>query len=198
MKIRPLTMTGAFEITPTQHGDQRGLFLEWYRADLLAEHVGHRMAVAQANISVSARGVVRGIHYINVPPSQAKYVTCVRGALLDVIVDVRVGSPTFGQYDTVRLDDVDRRAVYIAEGLGHGFCALTDDATLAYVCSHPYDPVAEGTVHPLDPELGIDWPADAPVLSARDGAAPSLAQARRDGRLPTYQDCLAYTESLRG
>ena len=71
MKIRPLTMTGAFEITPAQHGDQRGLFLEWYRADLLAEHVGHRMAVAQANISVSARGVVRGIHYINVPPSQA-------------------------------------------------------------------------------------------------------------------------------
>jgi dTDP-4-dehydrorhamnose 3,5-epimerase len=197
VKIRSLSIEGAFEITPQQHGDPRGLFLEWYRHDRLAEAVGHPLRLAQANMSVSARGVVRGIHLADVPPGQAKYVTCPRGAVLDVIVDLRVGSPTFGRWEGVRLDDVDRRAVSIAEGLGHGFCALTDDATLAYLCSTTYNPTAEHTVHPLDPTLGIDWPADAPTLSARDEAAPDLAQARAAGLLPAYDTCRAYIETLR-
>lgn len=185
MKIRPLPIAGAWEITPQQHGDRRGRFLEWYRHDRLAEAVGHRLELAQANLSVSARGVVRGVHYADVPPGQAKYVTCVRGAVLDVVVDLRRGSPTFGSWEPVRLDDVDRRAVYLAEGLGHGFCALTDDATLAYLCSTVYNPAAEHAVHPLDPELGIDWGTDAPILSERDSAAPSL----RDAALPDYAAC---------
>jgi dTDP-4-dehydrorhamnose 3,5-epimerase len=197
MKIRSLTIEGAYEVTPQQHGDPRGLFLEWYRADRLAEAVGHPLGLAQANMSVSARGVVRGIHFADVPPGQAKYVTCPRGAVLDVIVDVRVGSPTYGRWEAVRLDDVDRRAVYLAEGLGHGFCALTDDATLTYLCSTGYNPAAEHTVHPLDPDLAIDWPADAPTLSARDDAAPSFAQARAAGLLPAYDTCRAYAETLR-
>jgi dTDP-4-dehydrorhamnose 3,5-epimerase len=148
-------------------------------------------------MSVSAAGVVRGIHFADVPPGQAKYVTCVRGAVLDVVVDLRVGSPTFGQWEAVRLDDVDRRAVYIAEGLGHGFCALTDGATLAYLCSTTYNPGAEHTVHPLDPQLAIEWPASAPTLSARDAAAPPLSAAREAGALPDYETCRTYTESLR-
>src|SRR4051795_6151134 len=139
MKIRPLAIAGAFEITPVQHGDPRGLFLEWYRADALAAEVGHPLQLAQGTLSVSARGVVRGIHFADTPPGQAKYLMCVRGAILDVVVDIRVGSPTFGQWDSVRLDDVDRRAVYLSEGLGHGFCALTADATLSYACSTGYN-----------------------------------------------------------
>jgi dTDP-4-dehydrorhamnose 3,5-epimerase len=197
VKITPLSIDGAWEMTPVQHGDPRGMFLEWYRADLLAEQVGHPLDLAQANISVSGRGVVRGIHFADVPPGQAKYLTCVRGAVLDVLVDIRVGSPTFGRWEGVRLDDADRRAVYLAEGIGHGYCALTEDATLLYLCSTGYRPAHEHAIHPLDPDLGIRWPADTPILSARDAGALSLAQAERDGLLPDYRNCLAYTESLR-
>src|SRR5262245_39223778 len=115
MKIRPLDVAGAFEITPALHTDARGVFLEWYRFDHLAAEVGHPLDLAQANISVSAANVVRGIHFADVPPGQAKYVTCVRGTVVDVVVDLRVGSPTFGRWDSVRLDDADRRCVYLGE-----------------------------------------------------------------------------------
>ncbi|MFJ9518993.1 dTDP-4-dehydrorhamnose 3,5-epimerase family protein [Kitasatospora sp. NPDC101801] len=197
MKFRELSIGGAYEVTPQLHGDPRGLFMEWYRFDRLAEVVGHPLRMAQGNLSVSARGVVRGVHFADVPPGQAKYVSCVRGAVLDIIVDLRVGSPTFGQWEGVRLDEVDRRSVYISEGLGHGFCALSDDATLSYVCSETYNPTGEHSVHPLDPDLGIEWPADSPQLSARDAAAPSLAEALASGLLPDYRACQDFTESLR-
>ncbi|HWS35531.1 MAG TPA: dTDP-4-dehydrorhamnose 3,5-epimerase [Actinoplanes sp.] len=196
MKIRPLTIEGAFEVTPVQHGDDRGRFLEWYRFDRLAEAVGHPLDLAQANLSTSARGVVRGIHFADVPPGQAKYVTCVSGAVTDVIVDLRAGSPTFGTWESVRLDDEDRRAVYLAEGLGHGFCALTEGATVAYLCSSTYRPGHEHGIHPLDPELGIVWPVAEPVLSAKDDAAPSLAEARAHGLLPRYDVCNDFVKSL--
>jgi len=197
MNIRPLAIEGAYEITPVLRGDRRGVFLEWYRFDLLAAEIGHPLRLAQANMSVSVAGVVRGIHFADVPPGQAKYVTCTRGAVLDVVVDIRVGSPTFGRWEAVRLDDVDRRCVYIAEGLGHAFCALTDDATLTYLCSETYNPKAEHGVHPLDPAIGIDWPTRDPVLSEKDAAAPTLAQAAEQGLLPDYQVCREFTQSLR-
>jgi dTDP-4-dehydrorhamnose 3,5-epimerase len=198
VKIRQLSIAGAYEITPVLHGDRRGLFTEWYRFDHLAAELGHSLRLAQANLSVSSRGVVRGIHYADVPPGQAKYVTCVRGAVLDVVVDIRVGSPTYGRWEGVTLDDVDRRAVYLGEGLGHGFCALTDDATLAYLCSQTYSPQRERAIHPLDPDLAIDWPAEEPQLSARDAAAPSFAAAAADRLLPDVVACERYVESLRG
>lgn len=197
MKFRPLAIAGAYEVTPVQHSDPRGLFLELYRADLLTDEIGHPLRLAQSNLSTSARGVLRGVHFADVPPGQAKYVSCVRGAGLDVVVDIRVGSPTYGQWDAVRLDDVDRRALYIAEGLGHAFCALTDDATLLYACSTGYNPAGEHTIHPLDPELAIDWPVADPVLSPRDAAAPTLREAAAAGLLPDYAACVAFTESLR-
>lgn len=196
MKTTPLSIGGAWVIAPQVHRDARGQFLEWYRFDHLAEVVGHPLRFAQANLSVSAKDVVRGIHYADVPPGQAKYVTCVRGAVLDAIVDIRVGSPTFGRWEFVPLDDEDRHALYIAEGLGHGFVALTEDATLSYVCSQTYNPVGERALNPLDPALGIEWPTDAPVLSDRDAAAPSLAEARGAGLLPDYARCTAYTAGL--
>lgn len=189
MKIRPLGIEGAYEITPVQHGDSRGLFLEWYRADTATGETGQPLHLAQANMSVSVRGVIRGIHFADVPPGQAKYVTCVAGAVLDVVVDVRVGSPTYGQWEGVQLDEEDRRAVQLAEGLGHGFCVLSERATLAYLCSTPYAPARERAVHPLDTELDIAWPATDPVLSPRDAASPTLADARAAGLLPDYAAC---------
>ncbi|MER5350413.1 dTDP-4-dehydrorhamnose 3,5-epimerase family protein [Kitasatospora sp. NPDC002551] len=198
MKFRELSIEGAWEITPQLHGDPRGLFMEWYRFDRLSEVVGHPLRMAQGNLSVSAKDVVRGVHFADVAPGQAKYVSCVRGAVLDVVVDLRVGSPTFGRWEFVRLDDVDRRSVYISEGLGHGFCALSDDATLSYVCSETYNPTGEHAVHPLDPDLAIEWPAGTPQLSARDAAAPTLAEAIETGLLPDYEECLRYRRSLAG
>ena len=204
MTYRELTVPGAWEITPRQHGDPRGVFLEWFQGAPFAEAVGHPLALAQANCSVSAAGVVRGVHYSDVPPSQAKYVTCARGAVLDVVVDIRVGSPTFGQWDSVLLDDVDRRAIYLSEGLGHAFCSLEDDSTVLYLCSTPYSPGREHGVHPLDPGVGITWPTvtrdGAPLslqLSEKDAAAPTLAEAASAGALPSFDDAIAYRRSLR-
>ncbi|TDE16094.1 dTDP-4-keto-6-deoxy-D-glucose epimerase [Jiangella asiatica] len=194
---------GAWQVTPRQFGDDRGVFLESFRGDLLAAHVGHRLDVVQTNLSVSAAGVLRGLHYADIPPSQAKYVTCVSGAVLDVVVDIRVGSPTFGRTASVLLDDVTRRAVYVAEGLGHAFMSLADGSVVMYLCSAPYAPGREHGVDPLDPELGIEWPsADragrpiSPILSDKDRAAPTLAEARASGLLPDYRSALEFYRSL--
>src|SRR4051794_33207203 len=184
----PTAVPDAYVLTPTQHRDDRGVFLEWFRFEQL-DAVGHPFSLAQANASVSRSGVVRGIHYADVPPGQAKYVTCARGAVLDVVVDLRAGSPTFGVWDAVRLDDTDRRVLYLAEGLGHGFCALEPDSTVVYLCSDVYRPDAEHGIHPLDPVLDIEWPVESPVLSPKDAAAPTLAEALAGGALPDYEAC---------
>ncbi|MDM7831751.1 dTDP-4-dehydrorhamnose 3,5-epimerase family protein [Cellulomonas edaphi] len=199
MEYRELSVPGAWEITPRQFGDPRGVFLEWFKSAPFAEHAGHALSLAQANLSVSAAGVVRGIHFADVPPGQAKYVTCARGAVLDVAVDLRVGSPTYGRWDSVLLDDVDRRAIYLSEGLGHAFMSLEDDSTVLYLCSTPYNPTGEHGIHPLDPEVGIAWPTAArdgsplhPTLSEKDREAPGLAEAAQAGLLPRWEDVRAY------
>jgi dTDP-4-dehydrorhamnose 3,5-epimerase len=200
MHVEPLPVEGAWVMTPHIHGDDRGAFLEWFKEPEFAAAVGHGLHLRQANSSVSARGVVRGIHFADVPPGQAKYVTCVRGAVLDVIVDIRLGSPTFGQWTSQRLDDRDRRAVYLAEGLGHGFASLEEASTVVYLCSEGYAPDREHGVHPLDPAIGIDWGlADlSPELSPRDAAAPTLSEAAERGLLPTWQAARAYRAALGG
>lgn len=197
MKVRELRVPGAFEFTPIQHRDGRGLFLEWFKVDRLAEAVGHRLSLAQANLSVSTAGTLRGVHFADVPPGQAKYVTCPRGAVLDFVVDIRVGSPTFGVCDAVRLDGDDRRAVYLSEGLGHAFLALEDDSTLTYLCSTGYSPGREHGINPLDPALALPLPAGVDfLLSDKDAAAPTLAQAAEQGLLPDWQACRDWVESL--
>ena len=199
MDVRELKVAGAWEFTPRQFPDPRGVFLEWYKAAVVQDAVGHPLTLAQANHSVSSRGTLRGVHYADVPPGQAKYVYCTRGAVLDVVVDLRVGSPTFGISDAVQLDDLDRRGVYLSEGLGHAFLALTDDANVTYLCSTPYNPGGEHGVHPLDPELDLPLPHDIDVLlSDKDAAAPSLASAQAQGLLPAYETCQACYGSLRG
>jgi dTDP-4-dehydrorhamnose 3,5-epimerase len=198
VKVIELAVPDAFAVHPRQFHDDRGVFLEWYRHEALTEAVGHPLELAQANCSVSRRGSVRGLHYADVPVGQAKYVTCVRGAVLDVVVDIRVGSPAFGTWDSVRLDEQERNAVYLAEGLGHGFAALTEDATVVYLCSTVYSPTAEHGLNPLDEDLGIRWPEEVPaLLSDKDTGAPSLRAALEAGVLPDYEVCQAFYESLR-
>ncbi len=198
MRIRPLNVEGAWEITPRQHRDDRGLFYESFRGDLLAETVGNRPDVVQSNVSISARGAIRGVHYADVPPSQGKYITVLHGAVLDVVVDIRIGSPTFGQWDAVRLDTTDRRAVYLSEGLGHAICSLADQSAVMYLVTTTYDPAAEHGVHPLDPDLRLPWPDGiTPLLSPKDAAAPTFAEARDRGMLPSYEACLAFRRTLR-
>ncbi len=187
MEITALPIEGAWVVTPRQFPDGRGVFLESFRGDRLAAAVGYRMDVVQTNVSVSAKGAVRGVHFADLPPGQAKYVTVLTGSIVDFVVDIRVGSPTFGAWEAVPLDAVDRRAVYVSEGLGHAFCALEDDTTVLYLCSAAYDPDREHGVHPLDPGLGLVIPDGvSPRLSAKDQAAPTLAEAADAGLLPTY------------
>ena len=196
--MNPLGIEGAWVFTPQVHSDDRGSFAEAFRGAEFAADLGYRLDVAQVNCSVSRRGVIRGIHYADVPPGQAKYVTCVAGAILDVVVDLRAGSPSFGKWEAVQLDGRTRRAVFLAEGLGHAFMALTDDATALYLCSTPYAPGREHGVDPRDPAIGIAWPLDTePVLSEKDAAAPTLDEALRAGLLPSYQECAGYAETLR-
>ncbi len=199
MQVDELKVPGAWSFTPRQFPDPRGVFLEWFKGAVLEQAVGHPLTVEQANHSVSSRGTLRGVHFADVPPGQAKYVYCTRGAVLDVVVDLRVGSPTFGVSDAVQLDDQDRRGIYLSEGLGHAFLALTDDANVTYLCSKPYAPGREHGVHPLDPELELPWPPDVEaLLSEKDSAAPTLAEARQAGLLPDYAQCQAFYASLRG
>jgi dTDP-4-dehydrorhamnose 3,5-epimerase len=205
VEIRELSIAGAYQVTPQVHGDDRGAFLEWFRADRFTETTGHRFTLAQANASVSAAGTLRGIHFAALPPSQAKWVTCLRGSVLDVIVDIRVGSPTFGGWDSVTLDDETHRAAYLSEGLGHAFLALEEGSVVSYLCSAPYAPGREHGVHPLDPAIGIDWPTTgrdgAPLrtlLSGKDAQAPSLAEAQAAGLLPSYDAAQTFVASLRG
>jgi dTDP-4-dehydrorhamnose 3,5-epimerase len=193
--LRPmdrLSIDGAWQFVPRIHADPRGAFLEAFRAADLPRP----FRLAQINCSISAAGVMRGVHFADVPPGQAKYVMCVSGAILDVVVDLRVGSPGFGRWEAVRLDSEERRAVFVSEGLGHAFLALSEQATVVYACSEGYRPGGEHGVHPLDPDLGIDWPWDEPQLSDKDAAAPTLKQALDSGLLPSYDTCQAFYAGL--
>ena len=194
----PLGIEGAWIFNPRIHLDNRGNFHEWFRLAGLPGDPERGFTVAQANCSVSRRGVIRGVHFSEVPPGQAKYVVCASGAIIDVVVDIRVGSPTYGSWEAVELDDQKRRAIYITEGLGHAFTAVSQEATVMYLCSTGYAPEQEHQVHALDPDLAIAWPKDVePILSAKDATAPTLAQARQAGLLPAYDDCLALRQEPR-
>ena len=188
MLISPLEIAGAFEITTTVHGDSRGEFVEWFRAGALKEHSGHDFTLAQANLSQSARGALRGIHFADVPPGQAKYITCPYGSILDFIIDIRVGSPTFGKWTVVELSGDNRNAVFIAEGLGHAFLSLEDNTVVAYLVSDIYRPEREHAINPLDSDIGLEFPMASTELqlSEKDQAAPGLFEAQEMGLLPIW------------
>ncbi|MGO9071481.1 dTDP-4-dehydrorhamnose 3,5-epimerase [Mycobacterium sp.] len=197
MQVRALDIAGAWEITPQLHADSRGLFFEWLTDRGFTGFAGHHLDVRQANCSVSAAGALRGLHFAQLPPSQAKYVTCLSGSVFDVVVDIRVGSPTFGRWDAVVLDDRSRRSVYLSEGLAHGFLALQDNSTVMYLCSAEYSPQRDHTIAATDPALAIDWPSGQELsLSDRDAAALTLDEVRAAGLLPTWQETQAFIHGL--
>ena len=204
MYLRELNVPGAWEISPRFHNDDRGYFYEAFTDDAFREMTGHRFDLQQMNVSVSGEGVLRGMHFAEVPPGQAKYVMCPAGTVFDVVVDIRFGSPTFGEWSGVLLDSEERRALYIPEGLAHGFVALEPASTVVYLCSEPWRPDTEHAIDALDPKLGIDWPTvalDGTVLSyqrsEKDADAPSLADLAASGVIPRWEDCEAHVESLR-
>ncbi|MER5704801.1 dTDP-4-dehydrorhamnose 3,5-epimerase family protein [Micromonospora sp. NPDC002296] len=187
MRITATTIPGAYVIEPHRFPDHRGAFFESMRTDVLEPHLGKPFVARQINYSVSRRGTLRGIHGSALPPGQAKFVSCVRGAMRDIIVDLRVGSPTFGRHVVTELDPASGRALYIPEGVGHAFLALADDTCACYAVSTVFAPQAEIEVDALDPELALPWELSGPpVMSDKDRAAPTLAAMRDAGRLPAF------------
>ncbi len=183
-----MSIAGAWSVSPKVHGDDRGSFSEWFRVDQLEDVTGFRFSAVQGNISRSARGVVRGIHYADVPPGQAKYVMPVSGSILDFVVDIRVGSPTFGQWDSVTLHSESRDAILIEPGLGHAFAALDDDTVVTYLVTDIFRPEREHGLNPLDPDIKLVFPAGMdPLLSDKDRAAPTLAEALAASALPAWR-----------
>ncbi len=187
--IVSLRIPGSFTVSNRSHVDERGHFVEWFRSDLIREHTGLSFHTTQANLSVSAQGSLRGIHFADVPPGQAKYVMCVVGAIRDYVVDIRVGSPTFGQWDAVTISAAERNAVLLDVGLGHAFVALEPDTVVTYLVTDHYKPHAEHAINPLDPEIALDFPfgRDELLVSPKDLEAPNLAEALQQGMLPRWE-----------
>ncbi|MFJ9821247.1 dTDP-4-dehydrorhamnose 3,5-epimerase family protein [Streptomyces sp. NPDC101151] len=185
-----MTVPGAYRIEPEPLGDLRGHFFESVRRSSLLADTGFELNIRQVNFSVSKRNTLRGIHGTVVPPGQAKFITCVRGLALDIAVDLRVGSPTFGHHDITYQSPESGTAVYLPDGIGHAFLALADDTTMCYLCSAEYVPGTMIDVDALDPELALPWELrEPPIRSAKDAAAPTLAEAAAAGLLPTYEQC---------
>jgi NDP-hexose 3,5-(Or5-) epimerase len=198
MKIHPTSVPHAHLLVPETIEDERGCFFEAYRADLLSEVLGRPMPMVQSNYSVSRRGTLRGLHGTTLPPGQAKVVSCVRGEVLDVVVDIRPGSPTYLRHVAHRLSAENGLSVFAAEGLGHAFLALTDGACVNYLCNTVFVPGTQLDLDALDPALGLPWadralPDTSRLLrSPKDDRAPTVAEVERAGLLTSYEDCLAH------
>ena len=186
MNLRELDIAGLYVAESRVFGDDRGFFREWFKLSDF-ESSGLDFATEQANLSISTKNVVRGLHYSMAPRGQAKVVTCVYGTLDDVIVDIRVGSPTFGRVVTVSLAADQGTTVVLPAGVGHGFCVTSDTAALSYLLSSPFDAPHELEINPLDPDINVPWALTGEaILSEKDAAAPSLAQRRAAGDLPSF------------
>jgi len=196
LDIRELDVPDVFLITSRAFADDRGHFVESYREDVLSELLGRPFRIAQTNYSVSHDRVVRGVHSARVPPGQAKIVSCLRGAILDVSVDLRVGSPTFGAHRAVRLTAGEPTAVLLGEGIGHAFLSLADDTLVQYQCSTGYVPEDVIAVSPNDPDLALPFAGRTDlIMSEVDANAPSLAESVRRGLLPSYAACQALSQA---
>lgn len=183
MKVVETRLPGCVVIEPAVFGDERGFFYESYNAEKYRA-VGLDLNFVQANVSRSAKGVLRGLHY-QWPNPQGKLVSVLEGEVYDVAVDIRRGSPTFGQWAAVMLSAENKRHFWIPEGFAHGFAVLSEFATFSYQCTNLYDAKADAGVRWNDPALGIDWPVAEPQLSGKDEKAPLLADVAPE-RLPVY------------
>lgn len=186
MKLTPLGIEGAWLVESPVWRDDRGLFREWFKAEEIKNITDRGFGIEQANISVSSAGTLRGIHYSIAPLGQAKWITCVAGSIKDVIVDIRVESLTFGKWVEVLLTGDSGQAIFIGEGLGHGFLTLEDNTAVAYLVSTPFSPMDEFEINPMDERIGINWGMDFGELkiSVKDQNAPTLAERLAEGKLP--------------
>ena len=176
MKVTETELPGVLVIEPKVFGDQRGLFVETYNATRYRDS-GITQTFVQDNLSRSARGVLRGLHY-QIKRPQAKLITCLRGKIFDVAVDIRPDSPSYGRWAGAELDAITRKQILVPAGFAHGFCVLEDDTEVLYKCSVEYDPTDEGGISWRCPEIGVRWPLSEPVLSAKDSAYPPLSGRR--------------------
>jgi dTDP-4-dehydrorhamnose 3,5-epimerase len=174
MRALPTTLSGVVQIEPAVHGDHRGFFAETWRADAWPQN-GVDVAFVQDNHSRSRRGTLRGMHF-QTAPGQAKLIRCARGAIFDVVVDLRRGSPSFGRWEGFVLDDESMRQLFVPIGFAHGFCVTSDVADVVYKCSSYYDTATEAGIAYDDPDVGIEWPLGVePIVSERDANASRLA-----------------------
>ena len=186
MKLTPLGLEGGWLAESPVWTDDRGFFREWFKSEAIKSATGRDFGIEQANISLSSAGSLRGIHYSLAPRGQAKWITCVSGSIQDVIVDIRPDSITFGQWVEIELKGDSGKAVLISEGFGHGFLALEDNTTVAYLVSTPYSPADEFEINPLDETIGIKWGFELKDMriSDKDKNAPTLAECLSVGKLP--------------
>jgi dTDP-4-dehydrorhamnose 3,5-epimerase len=196
MKVTPLQIDGSWVIELSKFQDSRGFFFESFREDVAEKHFGRKFQVKQSNTSVSKKGSVRGIHYALVPPGQAKYVQCQKGSIIDYVIDIRIGSPTFSQFAEIKLSAENPQAIFIEEGLAHAFVALEDETVVTYLVSENYNPDREKGINPFDSELKIKWPNINLELSGKDKLANSLEEAGNQNLLPTFDDCKSFIKSL--
>jgi len=188
MILQELSILGAYVATHRVFPDERGLFREWFKADEI-QSIDKTFSVQQANYSKSKRFVIRGVHYSVAPQGQAKLVTCASGEIVDVLVDLRVGSPTYLNIEYIELSEDSGKVVFIPTGVGHGFVVESESAAVVYLTSSGYAPDYEKAISPTDPELKINWPIPLGalgVISKADTEAPTLAQAKESGTLPTF------------
>lgn len=187
MEFRQLSIPGAFEVQPQIFGDSRGFFYESFRKDKLSEVVGHPVDIVQTNTSLSQKGVLRGIHLAQVPRGQAKYVSVLVGSIVDYVVDLRIDSKTYGKWEAIELSSVKHNSVYVPEGCGHAFLSLEDNTLVNYLVTDVFRPEREFGIHPLDSDIGLEFPIDIDqlLISDKDLNAPSLEEVRTLNLLST-------------
>jgi dTDP-4-dehydrorhamnose 3,5-epimerase len=196
MKAQPLKISGSWKMEFQKFDDNRGFFYESFKEEDFKKLIGRNLNIKQTNTSSSSKGSVRGIHYALVPPSQAKLVQCQRGSIKDYVIDIRVGSPTFGQFEEIELNENSASAVFIEEGLAHAFVALENQTVVTYFVTEKYNPEREKGINPFDKTLNVKWPDLELILSEKDKQAISLEEAKNQGLLPTFDECKKFIKSI--
>jgi dTDP-4-dehydrorhamnose 3,5-epimerase len=196
MKTTPLSIDGSWKIDFQRFDDNRGYFYESFKEEDFKTHIGRNFKIKQTNTSSSSKGSVRGIHFAMVPPSQAKIVQCQRGSIRDYVIDIRVGSPTFGKFEVVELGENYTSAVFIEEGLAHAFVALENHTVVTYYVNEKYNPEREKGINPFDKTLNVKWPDLELIISEKDKQAISLDESKAQGLLPNYDECKKFINSI--